>query len=56
MSNHDLEFAIGAVRYLRSNGVRTAEIHRALCTQLGCPPEAARRLARDGGASIAGRR
>ena len=45
MSIDDVEFAKRSARYLRSQGLRPAEIRSALVGQLECPPEVARRLA-----------
>ena len=45
MSSDDVEFAKRSARYLRSQGLRPAEIRAALVGQLECPPEVASQLA-----------
>ena len=45
MSSEDVEFAKRSARYLRSQGLRPAEIRSALEGQLECPPEVASELA-----------
>lgn len=45
MLKADEEFAKRSVRYLRSQGLRPAEIESTLRDELQCPPPVARELA-----------